>query len=355
MSEKEEIIKQFDPNGPGAIGSLFGLPFGLEHSEVVIIPVPWEVTVSYNAGTADAPEAISEASVQVDLSQKNIIDAWKMGIHMLPVPEDLKKENDIHRGLALNYIRWIEENTDQWLNDQIKVIPSAIDNISEKLNIYVQSQALQLLKKGKMVGVLGGDHSTPLGLIQALTKAYNDFGILQIDAHADLRKSYENFTYSHASIMYNALKEKGISKLVQVGVRDYCDEEISYINNSKGRVVTFFDEDIKDSLYEGLPWKDVCDEIIKPLPKNVYISFDIDGLTPDLCPNTGTPVPGGLSYDQSIYLIKEVVKSGRKIIGFDLTEVAPGETEWDANVGARILYQLSCLMGVSQRKLRFIT
>lgn len=355
MRSKEEIIKSFDPNGPGSSGSLFGLPFGLEHSELVIIPVPWEVTVSYNDGTAEGPEAILNASIQVDLYLKSIFDAWKMGIHMLPISESLKTENKIHRGLASRYIQWLEENEEEWLNDNIKVIPKAIDDISEKLNIYIKAQALELLEGGKMVGLVGGDHSTPLGLIKALSQLYNDFGILQIDAHADLRKSYENFTYSHASIMYNALKEKKISKLVQVGIRDYCEEEINYISQSKGRVVTFFDEDIKDLQSEGLTWKAICEEIIKSLPKNVYISFDIDGLDPKLCPNTGTPVPGGLEFDQVIYLFKEVVKSGRKIIGFDLNEVAPGSDDWDANVGARILYQLGCLMGVSQRKLRFTT
>ncbi|MEL7004874.1 MAG: agmatinase family protein [Bacteroidota bacterium] len=353
MSSKEEIIKTFDPNGPVTSGSLFGLPFGVEHSELVVIPVPWDVTVSYRDGTSKGPEAILKASLQVDLYLKSIFDAWKMGIYMMPISDSFKGENEIHRGLALRYLKWLETNEEEWITDNIKVIPKAIDDICEKLNIYVKSQALDLIKKGKMVALLGGDHSTPLGLIKALGSTYNDFGILQIDAHADLRKSYENFTYSHASIMYNALTEKSVSKLVQVGVRDYCEEEIIYISNSKGRVVTFFDEDIKDLQNEGLPWKTICEEIISALPKNVYISFDIDGLDPKLCPNTGTPVPGGLEYDQVIYLFKELVKSGRKIIGFDLNEVAPGSDDWDANVGARILYQLGCLMGVSQRKLRF--
>jgi len=353
MSSKEEIIKIFDPNGPAKSGSLFGLPFGIEHSDLVIIPVPWDVTVSYRDGTSKAPEAILEASLQVDLYLKSIFDAWKMGIHMMPISESFKAENEVHRGLALRYLEWLETNEEEWLTDNIKVIPKAINDICEKLNIYIKAQAVDLLQKGKMVGLLGGDHSTPLGLIKALSSVYKDFGILQIDAHADLREAYENFDYSHASIMHNALKQKNISKLVQVGVRDYCEEEIRYISNSNGRVVTFFDEDIKDLQNEGLPWKTICEEIIDSLPSKVYISFDIDGLDPKLCPNTGTPVPGGLEYDQVIYLFKALVRSGRKIIGFDLNEVSPGQDGWDANVGARILYQLGCLMGVSQRKLRF--
>lgn len=351
MINKEDAIANFNPNGPGASGNLFGLPFNAENAELIIIPVPWEVTVSYSAGTADGPEAILEASAQVDLFVKDIPDAWKLGICMLPISESFKKENEKYRDLAARYIQWLEENEEEWISDELKIIPSAVNEVCEKLNIYVKSQALKQLDQGKMVGLLGGDHSTPLGLMSALSEKYDNFGILQIDAHADLRKAYEDFTYSHASIMYNALEIHSISKLVQVGIRDFCEEEADYIKASNGRVVTFYDEDLKSALMEGYSWEKICKNIITHLPKQVYISFDIDGLDPKLCPNTGTPVPGGLEYHQVMYLFKEVVKSGRQIIGFDLNEVSPGEDEWDANVGARILYQMGNLMAVSQGKL----
>ena len=135
---------------------------------------------------------------------------------------------------------------------------------------------------------------------------------------------------------------------------DYCDEELTVMKNAMGRVVTFFDQDIKDKMYEGKSWSTICDTIINYLPKEVYISFDIDGLNPKLCPSTGTPVAGGLEFEQVIFLIKKVVKSGRKIIGFDLNEVAPGHDDWDANVAARLLYQLSNWMAVSQGKLKAV-
>ena len=353
MSIKEEIIASFDPNGPGTSGNLFGLPFDEETADLIIIPAPWEVTVSYTAGTADGPEAILDASVQVDLFIKDIPEAWKLGIHMLPISDGFRKENEKYRDLASKYIQWLEEGDEDWVSDELKVIPTTINEISEKLNIYIKAQALKQLDKGKLVGLLGGDHSTPLGFISALSEKYNNFGILQIDAHADLRKAYENFKYSHASIMYNAMKIPQVSRLVQVGIRDFCEEEANYIKSSEGRVVTFFDEDLQSALLEGYTWQNICKNIIEHLPDQVYISFDIDGLDPKLCPNTGTPVPGGLQYHQVIYLIKEVVKSGRTIIGFDLNEVAPGQDEWDANVGARLLYQLSNLMAVSQGRLSF--
>ncbi len=113
------------------------------------------------------------------------------------------------------------------------------------------------------------------------------------------------------------------------------------------RVKTFFDGDIKSFSYSGKTWASVCEEIINELPETVYISFDIDGLDPKYCTHTGTPVPGGFELDQVIYLIKALAKSGRKIIGFDLCEVAPDDTEWNANVGARVLWELCNWTGVS--------
>jgi agmatinase len=217
-----------------------------------------------------------------------------------------------------------------------------------ELNQWVKNESLKLLKKNKIVALLGGDHSTPLGLMQALAEKYPSYGILHIDAHADLRKAYEGFEYSHASIMYNAIKLPQISHLVQVGIRDYCEAEVNLINNEP-RITTFYDREIKHSQFEGKNWSAICDTIIETLPEKVYLSFDIDGLDPKLCPNTGTPVPGGLELEQSIYLVEKLAKSGRTIIGFDLNEVAPGSDEWDANVGARLLYRLANMCLVSNK------
>lgn len=352
MQSKEEAIKNFDTNAPGAAGQIFGLPFTIENAELVIVPVPWEVTVSYKAGTAGGPQAILDASAQVDLFVKDIPDAWKLGIAMLPVDEKIIQENEKLRQLSSVYIQWLSEldNADE---DSLEIIPKKINEACENLMIYVKNKTLQYLKQGKMVALLGGDHSTPLGFIRALSEVHPSFGILQIDAHADLRKAYEGFTYSHASICYNAMKIKNISKLVQVGIRDYCDEEVQYIHKSKSKVVTFFDDDIKETQYQGETWEAICEKIIAELPEKIYVTFDIDGLDPKLCPNTGTPVPGGFELQQVAYLIKQVVKSGKQIIGFDINEVSPGaHDDWDANVGARALYQLCNWMGVSQGKLK---
>ena len=143
--------------------------------------------------------------------------------------------------------------------------------------------------------------------------------------------------------MHNVMKlPMAPKKLVQVGIRDFCEQEHEAIKNSNGRINTFFDSALRDETFLGVTWKQITESIIKALPQNVYISFDIDGLDPSLCPNTGTPVLGGLSFHEANYILSQVSESGRKIIGFDLNEVSQGETdsEWDGNVGARLLYKL---------------
>lgn len=335
-------MKPFDVNGPGLPGSIFGLPFTVENSRVILIPVPWEATVSYRTGTARGPGAILDASRQIDFFMREIPDAWKLGVSMLPIPESLRLESDRLRVLVDQYHATLDEQVSS------EIIPQKVNDACENLCLYVKKTAASHLAQGKIVGVVGGDHSTPLGLIRALGENHDRFGILQIDAHADLRKAYEGFTYSHGSVMYNVLKETCVSKLVQVGVRDFCEAEFQLIQRAGGRVRTFFDDDLHARLGQGQSWEKLCTEIIQELPQKIYISFDIDGLDPRYCPHTGTPVPGGLEFFQAVDLVKAIATSGRTIIGFDLNEVAPGERDdWDANVGSRLLWQLCAWTGVS--------
>lgn len=346
---KAEKIKSFDPNSPGdPNANIFGLPFTTEEAEVVIIPVPWDVTVSYSDGTSKGPEAIFEASFQVDLHEPEIKDAWKIGIAMEEISDEIISKNELLRTEAKVYIHAITNGVDPSKDFSISNIGKIVNDGSEWLNAWVKKTCLDQMNKGKLVALLGGDHSTPFGMMQALAEKYPSFGILQIDAHADLRKAFEGFTFSHASIMYNALTIPQVGKLVQVGIRDYCQEENELISNSNGRVKTFFDRDLKHAQFAGKTWKQQVDEIISELPENVYISFDIDGLDPKLCPNTGTPVAGGFEFEQAAYLIQQVAKSGKKIIALDLNEVSPSENdEWDANVGARMLFRMCNLMALS--------
>ncbi|QDH80268.1 agmatinase family protein [Echinicola soli] len=351
-TKKQKVIDGFDPNGVASQGSIFGLPFDEETASIIILPVPWEVTVSYSPGTADGPEAILKASSQVDLFQDDIVDAWTIGTHMLPIPEEVYSNNTKYRILAGNYIDWLERGSPKEEMERFGAVPALIDKACESMNEWVYETAKDHLNQGKLLALIGGDHSTPLGFIRALSERYASFGVLQIDAHADLRDNYEGFKYSHASISHNFLKIPQVEKLIQVGVRDYCEEESDRIE-SDHKITTFYDHHIREQLYEGITWRTICDQVIASLPREVYITIDIDGFDPKLCPNTGTPVPGGFELDQVMYLMKLIVKSGRKIIGFDMVEVAPGEgeSEWDGNVGARVLYRMTNLMGISQGKL----
>ncbi|MCE7992411.1 MAG: agmatinase family protein [Roseivirga sp.] len=343
----------FDPNGVGVKGTLFGLPYDAESADIIVIPVPWDVTVSYGAGTAEGPRAILEASAQIDYAQTDIANAWQMKIAMAEIPEVWYAKGKTLRQQAEKYIDWLEAGSDPKQRLGMQSLCDDINANCAQLVQYVQQKCAYWRSKGKLTILLGGDHSTPLGHLKALAQEHDSFGVLQIDAHADLRKAYEGFTWSHASIMYNALQLPQVEKLVQVGVRDFCEEELTRIDNEEGRVRTFFDQELKAERYQGMNWQKQCKQIISELPQKVYLSFDIDGLHPKLCPNTGTPVPGGFELDQTMYLIKELVKSGRTIIGCDLNEVSPGKDEWDANVGARALYRMALLMAVSQGKFDF--
>jgi agmatinase len=342
-------IKNFDPNSVGLkSNNIFGLPFSEEQSELILLPVPWEVTVSYRPGTARGPEKVFNAAMQVDLYDPDVKDGWKKGFYMLPVDRNIRSKSDYLRQCAELVISNMVDGGEISDNAQLSEKLKEINDGGKLLYDWVYEMTKTHLKEGKKVGLIGGDHSTPLGFIKALCEIHDDFGVLQIDAHADLRCSYEGFTYSHASIMYNVLQEcPHVKKLVQVGIRDYCNEEADFIANSNGRIVTFFDKDIKAQQYEGVTWKEICKKIVDTLPQKVYVSFDIDGLDPKLCPNTGTPVPGGFEAEQIFYLFKMMHESGRKLIGFDVNEVSGGDhigDSIDAITGARVVYKLCNFM-----------
>jgi agmatinase len=275
-------------------------------------------------------------------------EGWKEGFYMRPIDRKLLMKSDYLRKEAELYIDYISRGDEVSANQFMCKTLKDVNEGGDFLNNWVYEQIKVLLNKGKLVGLLGGDHSASLGFFKAIAEKYPDFGVLQIDAHCDLRDAYEEFNYSHASIMYNALNEiPQLSKLVQVGVRDYGGDEWEYIKKSNYRVITYFDKEIKTRQFEGQTWKQIAEEIVSKLPQNVYISFDIDGLDRKLCPHTGTPVPGGFETEEVFYLFKKVIESGRKLIGFDLVEVGTSDTDWNANVGARVLFKLCNLLVAS--------
>jgi agmatinase len=331
------MTKHFDPDAAAPAGAgIYGLPFTRDDARVVVVPVPYEATTSYGGGTSNGPKAVFEASKQVDLFDHDTGRPYETGIAMLDIPKKIERWNRKAKGIAAAVIE-----RGGAVDRATRKAAAEVNAISESVNEWVHEQTRRLLADGKMAVILGGDHSVPFGAMQAYAETYPGLGILHLDAHADLRDSYEGFVWSHASIFHNvATKIDGVARIVQVGVRDLSNAESAMIADSGGRIVTFFDSDLAARREEGAAWAEMADEIVAALPNDVYLSWDIDGLDPTLCPSTGTPVPGGLSWNEAIGLLRAISRSGKRIIGLDLCEVSPGQTEWDANVGARLLYKM---------------
>ncbi len=346
-------LSQFNPNLVGnPNNNIFGLPFNEEDARLVILPIPWEVTVSRNAGTARAPEHIFRSSLLVELFDPEFKDCWRQGYFMLQPDKKILLKSDYLRKEAELYINYITDGDKLEDNRFMCKSLREINEGSNFLNSWVQEQCASLLTNDKLVGILGGDLSTPFGYYKALAEKYGSFGILQVDAHCSLRPAYEGFKYSHVSLMYNCMEQiPAISKLVQLGVRDFAEEEWDYIAACNGRIKTFLDISIKHRMFEGETWKQITDDVINQLPEQVVFCIDADGLDPKLCPHTGTSVPGGYSAEQMHYLFKKVIDSGRKLIGFNLNEVGISHDDWDEKVGARLLFDLcNCLMASNTAK-----
>jgi agmatinase len=354
MALQRVDISRFDLEGAGnEQGSVFGLPYDEHESNVVLLPVPWEPTTSYGRGTAGGPQAIVEASPQLDLldlelAELGLSQPWAYGIHMVEPDPEIALWNEEACRLArpiLDRGGRIDDNpTLLEARDRVNALSQAmVDRIHEAV--------ARRLAAGKLVGVVGGDHAVAEGTIMAHAEHFaarapkEALGILHIDAHADLRVAYEGFERSHASVMHNVVKRlPTLEALVQVGLRDVSEGEYARCL-ADPRLVPVFDHELRRRLDGGESWRRICDAICDALPKHVYVSFDIDGLDPTFCPGTGTPVPGGLSYGQAMSLLVHLGRRDKRVIGFDLVEVAPSPTrpQWDGNVGARLLYRLAAL------------
>lgn len=340
----------FDPDGPSAEeGGLFGLPFAAADCLVQVVPVPWEATASYGRGTRFGPEAVLRASAQIDLDDVDFGDFWRAGICLLPEDPEVA--------------RWAEEVEEDALmviasGGTLPELAARVDARSAEVHARTARRVREILSEGRIPGVLGGDHSVANGILPEVCRAFPGLGVLHIDAHADLRRAFLGFRWSHASVFWNLLFDEELhsphlGRLVGVGWRDLGRAERALVGDHPRRIAAFPDHELAASLSAGEPWSDLCQRIIECLPPQVYVSCDIDGLDPSLCPNTGTPVPGGLSWHQLQVLLRALSEQ-REVVGFDLVEVSPGPSgpaapaplrssraEWDANVGARVLYKLA--------------
>ncbi|MBL4658272.1 MAG: agmatinase family protein [Flavobacteriales bacterium] len=336
-------IQDFDPNAPSANpNNLFGLPHSAEEARLVVIPVPWEVTVSGKPGTANGPKQVLLASHQVDLFDAEHPELWKAGIAFDAFPTPLITLQAEAMKCINNYRKLSTVSNLQKDSPQAIVLRKAVNECCEQVNYWVKRRAENWIEQDKLVATLGGDHSTCYGLVHALSEKHGDLSILQIDAHADLRNAYEGLTYSHASIMYNLMQLEGVNSLTGVGIRDISEEEHKTIESNDG-ITCHYDQQIRTNIYAGTGWASIVDTIVEGLGQTVYLSFDVDGLQPALCPNTGTPVPGGLEFEEALFLIAAIKKSGRTIVGFDISECGDGEL--DGNVAARLLWRIFGVVG----------
>jgi agmatinase len=337
---------EFNPNQVGVKnGNFIGLPYTQQEAQIILFPVPWDCTASYGKGTATGPQNILEASIQLDLEDPIVPKAWERKLYYHPISKELSELNSKLNAKTEVIINFLESGGNISENNTIQELLNEVNSDTEKMVEYVQQQTSKFLKKNVKIGLIGGEHSIPLGYLRALKEKYDSFGILQIDAHFDLREGYEGFKHSHASIFFNVMEEDLTKSLFQVGIRDYCLEEKEYAD-SHPKIQYLLDHQIKHRLMTGDSFHSIVKSIIDQLPDLIYISFDIDGLQPYLCPNTGTPVPGGLSFEESFFLLEQIRLSGKTIIGFDLCETGGIPNEWDGSVGARVAYRLANLLTI---------
>ena len=332
----------------------FGAKTTFKQADLILIPVPWEGTASYGKGTSQGPELIRKASQQMDFFNPAFNLSYNQKIHF--------EKPDPHI-VALNQQArvWTQEIQKNWeenksLNKKEKTLAHKVNQASLNLLDWIYEKSLKIFKAGKTPALVGGEHSVSEGLISLIGEKF-DYGLLHLDAHADLRTSYQGFKHSHASIMHNILNSKfPPQKLVQVAVRDFCEEEYREIKQN-AKIKCFFNEDISFRLFNGEKWSEICQHIIALLPSKIYVSLDVDALSWNYAPGTGTPVPGGLSFNQVLYLLSEIKKQNKKLIAFDVVESSGGEkpnafSEWNGNVSARLIYHLSGLTLWSHNKLK---
>lgn len=342
------IDQAIDPNAaadPDA--GIFGLDHTFDAAQLIVTAAPFDATCSFRRGAAEGPAAVLEASHQVELFCPVAGEPWQRGIHMQPIDSAFAGWNAEARELADKVIA-VGGRIDG--DAELAAALHRVNELSAKVDARVASHVDAVIRAGKRSLMLGGDHSTALGSIRAHARHFDQLGILHIDAHADLRVAFEGFERSHASVLFNALDEgcapdlgpaENIHSLVQVGLRDFCPAELAIIDTDD-RVSAVFDHDWSEARARGKNLAKVIRRALKDLPEHVYITIDIDGLDPSLCPHTGTPVPGGLTWHETWMWLSELRASGRTIVGADLVEVAPGDpqVDLDAVVAARLLWRM---------------
>jgi agmatinase len=272
----------------------------LEDSKIAILSAPYEKTVSYGGGTVNGPKAILDASAYVEFYD-----------------DEFKSELCFKHGIV----------TIEPLKFGKKEGKQALD--------LIEKSVAELLDAGKFVVTLGGEHTISTAPILAHFNKYQEMSVLHFDAHSDLRESYQGSQYSHASFMARVTEKMNPEAITQVGIRALCKEEAEFIK--KNGVNTFF----ASSIRRGIHKKNWQKQVVKTLNDLVYITFDVDFFDPAIMPSTGTPEPDGFLYHETLEVFRQLRLQGKKIVGFDIVELAPtpGVTHPDI-LTARLLYKM---------------
>lgn len=258
----------------------------LENATIVLIPVPYDGTSTWQKGADQGPRAFLKSSENMELYDiETDSEVYKQGVYLTePVLENASPE----------------------------AMVEAVHQITKKF-----------LHKNKFVTLFGGEHSISIGSIRAFSEYFDDLTVLHIDAHADLRKEYQGSAYNHACALYEANQT---TNLVQVGIRSMDISETRIINQDK----VFFAHEITENDY----WKE---NVIELLTENVFITFDLDALDPSIMPSTGTPEPGGLLWYETLELLKHVFQE-KNVVGFDIVELCPNPQDKSSDFLAAKLY-----------------
>ena len=258
----------------------------LEKSKIILIPVPYDGTSTWGKGADKGPEAFLEASENMELYDiETDSEVYKQGIHLTdPITENSSPEAMVNE---------------------------------------VHAVTKDFIKRNKFVTLFGGEHSISIGSIRAFNECFDNLTVLQIDAHADLRESYEGTKYNHACAVYEASQT---TNLVQVGIRSMDIIEKTVMDEEK----TFFAHEMVADEY----WSD---KVIEAMTENVFITFDLDAFDPSIMPSTGTPEPGGLLWYETMEFLKQVFED-KNVVGFDIVELCPNKNDKSSDFLAAKLY-----------------
>ena len=309
-------------------------------ADLVIVSAPWSVTSDYGHGATYTPDAVIDASAYSNLYDVESGFSAEGRVATAEIDYNIQEYSE-HLGRDAERIA---NRSFDGATPGVEYATRKVKHINEgfaEMHKSIYKQTKHWVSQGKTVAVIGGDHSVSLGAVKAMAECYNDLGVLFIDAHADYAQEGETFAYSHRTIARNIVEEiPSVSRLVEVGVRDIDKAELDLLL-ANDKVELFLAERVAAKRFEGESWGNLCREMVEKLPQKVYVSLDIDALKIEFCTHTNSPVPGGMTFDEVVYLVNCVVKSGREIVGFDITEVVSNiDDKMDAIVAVRLLTKM---------------